>query len=125
VSKERTALKKKLVSIAKEIVRARDGNTCQHCGKWVEGSSRHCSHVVPVSAGSALSWEPLNMKILCYHCHINWWHKNPVEAGQWFRDKFPDRWEYLESKDRVVKFTLGDLEQKLAELQKELELTVL
>ena len=26
---------------------------------------------------------PDNAKILCYQCHIQWWHKSPIEATQW------------------------------------------
>jgi len=36
------------------------------------------------------------MKVMCYHCHINWWHKNPIEAGKWFESKFPERLKELE-----------------------------
>jgi hypothetical protein len=36
------------------------------------------------------------MKVLCYHCHLNWWHKNPIEAGRWFESKFPERVKELE-----------------------------
>ena len=32
---------------------------------------------------------------MCYHDHINWWHKHPIEAGAWFTNTFPERWEYI------------------------------
>lgn len=118
MSANRKALVKKLDKLSKDVVRLRDGNTCQHCGKWVEGSGRHCSHVIPVSAGHKLRWDPLNMKILCYHCHINWWHKNPMEAAKWFEETFPERWEYLQANRGIYKFTIQELEDMVQELDR-------
>jgi len=106
-----------LDALSKEAVRKRDGNTCQRCGKWVEGAARHVSHVIPVSAGNKLRWDIQNMKILCFHCHINWWHKNPMESAKWFEDTFPDRWEYLQNNRGTYKFSLMELEALKEELQ--------
>ena len=113
----RKALSDKLDKVSKQIVKLRDGNVCQHCGKWVEGRDRQASHVIPVSAGSKLRWDPMNMKVLCNYCHLHWWHKNPMEAAQWFEEKFPDRWEYLQANRGIAKFTVPQLEDKLGELQ--------
>jgi len=108
----------KLDKLAKDVVRERDGKTCQHCEKWCDGVNRHVSHVIPVSAGNKLRWDPLNMKVMCYHCHINWWHKNPMEAARWFEDKFPDRWEYLQENRGTQKFSIAELEELCLELSK-------
>lgn len=113
----------KLDNLSKDVVRQRDGNTCQYCGKWCEGGNRHVSHVIPVSAGSRLRWEPLNMKILDYHHHINWWHKNPMKSAEWFAMKFPDRWAYLKEQEALglKKFSLTELEELVVTLQKQLK----
>ena len=87
----RSKVKKQLDKLVKDYVKERDNYTCQHCGKKVEGSNCHASHIFPVGSCSLLQFEPLNMKVLCYHCHINWWHKNPIEAYQWAEKTFPDR----------------------------------
>ena len=95
---KKTPLKKvrdKAEKLAKEYVKMRDNYTCQMCGKKVEGSNCHASHVIPVSRSGRLRCDPMNMKVLCYHHHINWWHKHPTESGKWFTDKFPERMEYL------------------------------
>lgn len=113
----RAKLIKDLDKLSKEVVRKRDGNTCQWCGKWVEGSSRHVSHVFPVSGGNALRWEPLNMKVLCFHCHMNLWHKSPLEAFTWFEKKFPERYIYLKDNRGIKKFTLTELEDLTAKLK--------
>ena len=90
-------LKKKLMILIKAHVKRRDNYTCQWCGRAdLQGSNCHVSHVIPVSHGNALAFDPMNMKVLCFHCHINKWHKSPIKAFEWFSDKFPERIEYLE-----------------------------
>ena len=95
---DKKKLKDKLDKLVKDIVKIRDNNTCQHCNKYVEGVNCHGSHVIPVSRDGRLAFDDLNIKVLCYHCHMNWWHKHPIEAGEWFTSKFPERWEYLQNK---------------------------
>ncbi len=95
---ERQKLKKKLEGLVKKFVKIRDNYTCQYSGEKVEGTNCHASHVIPVSRDGRLAFDPLNMKVLSYHNHINGWHKHPTEFGVWFREKFPDRMKYLEEK---------------------------
>ena len=111
----KTLLKKKLEKLVKDYVKKRDNYTCQHCGKVVEGVNCHASHVIPVSRSGYLQFDPLNMKVLDYHCHINWWHKHPVEAGKWFTDTFPERWEYLQSLHikRMKPMNEAELQEKI------------
>lgn len=75
---------KKLDAEFRKLVRT--GKPCMKCGstKKVQGS-----HVLPVSTcGLALRWSFLNCIPLCYRCHIHWWHKNPLEARDWFAKTF-------------------------------------
>lgn len=113
----KSVLKKKLEILVKDYVKRRDNYTCHKCGKSLEGSNCHASHVIPVSRSGYLQFEPLNMKVLCYHCHINWWHKHPIEAGKWFTDTFPERWEYLENlhKQRLKPMNEAQLLEKIEE----------
>ncbi len=107
-------LKKKLMEIVKQHVRERDQNTDQRTGEVVYGSNCHCSHIMPVSSGNALAFCPLNMKILSYHNHLNWWHKNPLEATEWFKSKFPGRYAYLmKHRNDKVHWKLYDYEEMI------------
>jgi len=116
---KRARLKTKLDKLVSEYVKKRDNYTCQHCGKRVDGSNCHVSHVIPRSHGDHLRWDPMNLKVLCFHCHINWWHKNPIESGEWFKSKFPERWNYLQKeKNKIHKFTIEELENLVVELKK-------
>ena len=92
------SIKKKLEKLVKECVKLRDKNICQRSGQRVDGSNCHASHVIPVSQSTRMAYDPVNLKVLSYHNHINWWHKHPTESGQWFKDKFPERMEYLEER---------------------------
>ena len=118
---DRQKLKEKLDKICREIILIRDDNRCQKCGKYVEGQNAHCSHVIPKSKGDGLRWNFINLKLLCFHCHINWWHKNPLEAAEWFKGKFPKRWEILqENKNIIEKYTINKLEEMFIDFNKDL-----
>ena len=127
----RKRLTDQLDEICKQIIRIRDEFTCQRCGKRAEGRDAHCSHVV--HKGNGASWrrfDLLNMKLLCSHCHLYWWHKEPTEAGRWFAAKFPARDEYLEKYRGGVASEIktcemielkDELKLKLSELKGELK----
>lgn len=85
---------KKLVNI---YVFSRDKDICQWCGNHA-GKSHQPSHVIPKSRSKLLRYDHMNIKTLCYGCHIPRWHKDPLLANEWFQDKFPDRWEYLQER---------------------------
>lgn len=115
----KTKIKKDIEKIVKTFVRNRDNNTCQKCGKQVFGSNCHVSHVKSVGAYPNLQFDPLNMKVLCYRCHIFWWHKEPTEAGQWFEERFPDRFLYLEkAKNERISLSTYELEELLKQWRK-------
>jgi 5-methylcytosine-specific restriction endonuclease McrA len=71
----------------------RDGNKCCHCGK--RDGQLHTSHVIPKREGHGLRWNLKNVVILCYRCHLEWWHKNTLEAARWFRETYPERYRYV------------------------------
>lgn len=117
----RSKIKKKLEPLVKEFVKKRDNYTCQHCGKKVEGTNCHASHVFPVGSHSCVQFDPINLKVLCYHCHINWWHKNPIKAGEWFTKTFPERQAYLEEQVKLnAKISTVRLQEMITEY-KEME----
>jgi len=113
MANERKRLIKKLDDLARQYIRLRDGMKCQMCGRTVTRKNAHCSHVIPKSFGNRLRWHPTNLKLLCYHCHINIWHKSPVDAGNWFLKTFPERWVYLQTEKAkgVKKFSITELEE--------------
>lgn len=86
-------MKKENVELAKKIAKTRDWYVCQRC--WND-KNIHWSHIINEARDHRLACNPYNIKALCYNCHLNWWHKNPIEAGLWFREKFPWRWEILQ-----------------------------
>lgn len=115
-------LRKKCENRAKLCAKIRDKYTCQKCYKKVEGANAHGSHVIPVSAGNQFRFDEKNIKTLCYHCHINWWHKNPIEASEWFKKTFPERYKYLFGKThKSVKYSEQWYMDKIEELDKKIE----
>ena len=101
-SKKPKINKKKLndenVELAKLIAKKRDHYTCQHCWKTIKETAIHASHIINEARDHRLASDPYNIKALCYNCHINRRHKNPIEASQWFNEKRPWRYEELQAK---------------------------
>lgn len=105
--------RKECVKVAKKIVRIRDKNTCQRCGRT--DGALHCSHVYPEGTYHSLSANPLNMKVLCFRCHYYWWHKDIIEAKDWFSKTFPERLEIL--RPLAIKPMKVDFKSYLEELK--------
>lgn len=91
----RTWYSKKLSAKAKACIKQRDNYTCQHCGKECSGSDCHASHVLNVGTHKNMEFDPSNMKVLCSYCHLHWWHKDVLHATEWYKSKFPERYDYL------------------------------
>ncbi len=58
---------------------ARDGNTCQYCGRTLSRSELNLDHVIPRSRGGTTSWE--NVVCSCIPCNLMKGGRTPAEAG--------------------------------------------
>lgn len=107
----RQKLRKELDIVFKRFIRQRDGK----CMKCAGVNNLHASHVIPVSHGDKFRWDEQNCMALCYHHHMNWWHKNPLEGVAWYSRVFKEEFEYLEKNNdgKAVKFSIEELEEKL------------
>lgn len=113
-----TKIRTEVATLAKLVAKSRDNYICQHCGKKVKGSDAHGSHIEPESHGNALRFDPNNIICLCYHCHMNWWHKSPLEASKWIKKKFPLKVKYVEeNRNKIVKYTYEDYEEMKTNLK--------
>ncbi len=93
---KRARLTKQLDDLCRQLVRLIYADTCQRCGKKVYGSNSQPCHVV--AKGKGASWrrfDLLNIFLGCNFCH-RLWHSNILDSADWFRLKWPDRYEYLE-----------------------------
>lgn len=109
---KRSEIKKRkddLMDLVKAFVKIRDRHTCQHCHKQgLSGHDCQASHVYPDGQSERLSYDPINIKVLCFRCHF-WWHQNPTESAEWFRSAFPERMAYIEKhKNELVHWKLHD-----------------
>ena len=91
----RTWYTKKLVAKAKACVKQRDKYICQYTGQEVQGANCHASHVLNVGTHKNMELDPTNMKVLSSYAHLHWWHKDVLHATEWFKEKFPERYDYL------------------------------
>lgn len=97
----RKKIEDKLDDITRELVRKEFHNRCAKCGKPVEGINSQKSHVKSKGAYPHLKFDLQNMVLLCRGHHLYWWHKEPTEAGEWFKKEFPDRFRYLEKAKKI------------------------
>ena len=123
---ERAILTDKLDEVCGQITKITFGHICQKCLKEVHGRNAHASHVYAKGVGA--SWrrfDLLNLKLLCYHCHRQWWHKEPMIAKPWFAKKFPVRAKYLDKKygdQSAHPITTAEMRELLEERKEKLEL---
>ena len=100
--KSSTWYRKKCVDQAKKEAKTRDNYICQKCGKKVEGMNAHGSHIYNEGTYTSMSADSDNILCFCYHCHIYWWHKNPLEASEWFKNKYPQLYKVLRKRSQKI-----------------------
>ncbi|MDI6820951.1 MAG: hypothetical protein QMD65_02105 [Patescibacteria group bacterium] len=111
-------LKKELKRLSHEFVRKRD-KRCQ--AKGIDG--RKCwgylsaSHIYPEGTYKNIQFELLNMIGLCHWHHIYFWHKNPIEAGEWVKKYLGDE-KYEALKQMSKNYFQWDKESLMEEIKK-------
>ena len=83
------------VNLAKLIAKERDEWTCQYCEKQSNGQDMHGSHVINEAKDHRLAIDTVNIKALCYNCHLHGWHKQVLIYAEWFENNFRNRSVYL------------------------------
>ena len=87
---KRKADTRALDQLCRDLVLARDGHRCRKCGKEASpgrGGALQSAHILPKGQYPALRWELDNLLVLCYRCHLHWWHKSPIDAWMWVRSE--------------------------------------
>lgn len=95
--KTRSQLKKEADKLFSLLVR-RIGR-CEMCLKTSQ--TLQCAHIVTRS-NLHLRYDPKNALCLCYHCHLQVMHRDPLWAMEWFRIMFPKRHKYLMKEREVI-----------------------
>lgn len=111
-AKSKSYYKKKLKKLFSLYVRKRAGEMCEASAVSTCGGHLHCSHIKTTGAYPNLAYDPSNALCLCAKHHIYWWHKETTEAVEWFKHKYPMRWEYIEvNKNNAFHPTIDDLKE--------------
>jgi len=99
---------KALDEVTAKIVKRRDLNRCQYCGRI----SKYLDWAHIYTRGDKrLRWDLNNAVALCrpHHSKLD---LSPREKKAWFRDKFPDRAAYLDARRTVACQTVRTTELK-------------
>lgn len=92
------------------LVRSKD--RCEKCGNTSFNSTLQHAHVVG-RGNMTLRWDIINGMCLCASCHL-WWHHEPIDSGVWFRQRFPERMEYLDvARLKFTKRSISDYQELL------------
>jgi 5-methylcytosine-specific restriction endonuclease McrA len=78
--------------LSRRTVLARDGYTCQYCGRRPDRTELTLDHVVPRCRGGKTSWE--NLVAACKRCNQRKGNRTPRESGMTLRD-VPQRPRYI------------------------------
>lgn len=85
-------LQKKADGLCRQIVRLIYENTCQKCGKHIEGRGADTAHIVS-RKNKLLKWDILNLCLLCTGCHMDLHSQGGMK--EWVKEKWPARYTYL------------------------------
>jgi len=72
-------LPRQAVKFNRRNIYARDGNSCQYCGRRFPTTELSLDHVVPKSLGGKTTWE--NIVCACLKCNIRKGGRTPEQAG--------------------------------------------
>lgn len=116
-------IRKQCVEIAKLIIKHNANYTCEKCGRTQLQVQQQGAHIFPEGRYSSMSADTDNILCLCAGCHM-WsndsWHENPLESSEWFKNRFPGRYEELKRRSQESK-QMGKFEwsKKLSELKEQ------
>lgn len=111
-----TRLKLRADALFSQIIRLRDGK-CLRCGTT---KNLQCSHVINRDH-MAHRWDKKSAMTLCYGCHLQWWHKEPLEVHKWLSENYPDFYSYYWKHRGDILSEPIDYKSLLKKLNEELE----
>lgn len=109
-------LENKLDVVFSKVVRKQ--GFCLRCYKT---ENIQCSHIHSRRKMS-VRWDLLNAFCLCAGCHKFWWHKHPIDAAEFAKQKLGE-FKYNELLNRansIKKWTLEEMQELYKVLEKEL-----
>jgi hypothetical protein len=114
-------LRNKLDKTWSELVKLQAGRKCEVCGKTENLNSHH----IVGRCNLRLRWEVFNGVCLCPGCHTfkrDSFHQNPVWAEDWLRENRGQDLKLIRATmGEIKKWSIEEMQEKLAELQEALE----
>lgn len=105
-------LKNKADRLFSEYIRNRDRKCCK-CGSSTK--QLQCAHIIG-RRNLRLRYDPQNALTLCAGCHF-WWHENPFDSTEWYKETYPNDWDYLsKARNEVEKPDYQEIIRGLQEL---------
>lgn len=67
----------------RQVILAERPNRCERCHKTCPVG---VAHILPKGTHPRLRYKRCNVLLLCWHCHLEWAHKNPLEFNEWVEE---------------------------------------
>lgn len=84
---------KKLWAETRNKTIKRDGYKCAVCDATKNKKGKrivlHLSHLFPRSLYRFLTYDIDNVVMMCYKCHLKFWHISPIDAYKWYIKHVP------------------------------------
>lgn len=107
----------KLDKLFREVIMKERPHRCEWCGR--KDGTLAISHILSKGAHPRLRYCKNNILLLCFHCHIICWHRNPLAASKWLTEyKGKDYYDHLRTLERILPKT--DLKMLEIAFKKEL-----
>ena len=120
----RGKLIKQIDALFRAIILLERPHKCEWCKRENEPGKLQISHILPKGSHPKIRHYKPNVLLLCYHCHLGLWHKDPIKAWEFIRDyKGEDFKDSLLIAERIApKQSAFGLELFKRELEEELNM---
>lgn len=101
--------KKLLLEDVKRMIR--ESGECVVTGQGKCGGVLQASHIMSEGAYKNLFVDPQNIFPMCWKHHFFFWHRNIVDAVEWFKKDFPAVYTYLQKNKKTrIDFTIENIQ---------------
>lgn len=95
----RTHARRVADELTRQVVKERDGYTCQRCSSTAHTTTIDWAHLLGRNVAPSLRWDLDAAIALCRRCHIEF-TAHPTAWRIWIARRYPGRWEILNLRRR-------------------------
>lgn len=107
-----------LNKLLREILLKRD-KVCLRCGA---AERLQAAHIYPKGLNRKMEYDDKNLLLLCWRCHMHFFHKHPIAAHEWLESILTrQRLDYLKLRANTVDKSVFDYQLEKLYLESQLK----